>query len=273
MLNIVLTNCLVNVLFFPMIEQTEVNYHKIKILPSNPNFFIGCLDNKKNVMVLTDILKPTYLDDISKVVRNLNDNPCYRVYIYALNIKKFVPWNGINLDHLILAEGDTPVFINELTFHEIIGAIQDQYSNTNQTLLFFFDFRTDRPLIKELKTLDAQPNWNVIFVCEPVVCKSEWVPKPPFPINRMVPSSFLKPNLLPIRNHLKSLIDNPEFDRFELIKKIKIGDQRLKCLKNATIRLQGDSLLTLRMMEDVVLLLQNTQHLNTHVRFYFERPI
>ena len=262
----VLTHCLLSLTMAR--QQTDDHFN----IPFS-NHYYGCLD-KKNVTVLVEIEKPDYLYEISNLLSYLdNEQPCYSLNVYLFNARKFVPWDD-SVGYLV--QSDFPKKRHEKETREIIGSLQRQHSTdttTNQILLFFRDHRgDDLAILEKLQNLDAQPNWNVIFVCDPILCTSGV--NPPFPINRVVPSPFLKPDLLPVRNHLKSLIDNPDFDRFELVKHFKpVEDQRWNCLENTTIKFDGGTLFTLKIMEHVMLLLQNTQDLNTHVRYFHEREI
>ena len=264
----VLTHCLLSLTMAR--QQTDDHFN----IPFS-NHYYGCLD-KKNVTVLVEIEKPDYLYEISKLLNYL-DQPCYSLNVYLFNVRKFVPFDN-SVGHLVQSDYPQKKRHKKET-REIIDNLQRQNSTdaTTDQILLFFQNREDldregyNAILKKLQNLDAQPNWNIIFVCNPGLCTLGF--DPPFPINRIVPFWFSKSDLLPVRNHLRSLIDNPDFDRFEFLKQIEVvGDQRWNCLKNTTIGF-ADRYFTFKIMEDVVLLLQNTQDLNTHVRFKHEPSI
>ena len=122
-------------------------------------------------------------------------------------------------------------------------------------------------ILRKLGVLHAEPDWSGIIVCEPYYCPTINL-TPRIPSHRIFPSSFKNPDLNHIRNHVNSLIENPDFNRFEFLKQIQFEDERLKCLKGKTIHVLTSSwIMSNKLVEDIELLLQQTKRINTKIVF------
>ena len=116
--------------------------------------------------------------------------------------------------------------------------------------------------------LTASQNLEYIIVCAPCPIK-----KLEIPANRFVPVELQdklwsqKPTRI---CSMIELIRNPDFDRSKFRRHMKISpfyEQKLACLKDKTIHINALEI-SLRLMEDIAWLLDNTKHLSVNIVLY-----
>ena len=227
-----------------------------------------CLETT-NVTVLVDVTSP-YLNEVSNNLLDHLRNQCTSVFVYFHKSQKFVQWS----DNLHTAfESEIPKRTSLIKRKvEIIEDLQKlyQYGTFSKQVLIFLQNEENfhMTIMRKLGMLHGEPNWSVIIVCEPYYCPSTNLTYPRIPFHRVFPSSFQNTDLNHIRNHVSSLIENPDFNRFEFLKQIQFEDERLKCLKGKTIHVLTSSwIMSNKLVEDIELLLQQTKRINTKVVF------
>ena len=234
----------------------------------------GCLEKKNVTVFAAGTVNPTQLYKLSTLFNHLQ-NSCTDLFVFFHNLRKVFRWSD-NLRNQF--ESDYPKRVGETETVEFIEDLQDRHFTAKQILLFFYPtsvysiyFYFGRYVSNKLHMLDAERNWNVIIVCSSAKLCPKNYPNPIIPINRIVPIPISTSSL---KSLLNSLIDNPDFDRLELLKHIKLDDKRLKCLKNKTIYVvesysattkgfEHSTIITYKIMEDITLLLHNTEDLHT----------
>ena len=234
----------------------------------------GCLEKKNVTVFAAGYVNPTQLYELSTLFNHLQ-NPCTDLFVFFRNLRKVFRWSD-NLRKQF--ESDYPKGVVETETVEFIEDLQDHHFTAKQILLFFYPsvwYEITYNVLQELHMLDAERNWNVIIVCSSELCPKNY-PVKMIPINRIVPIPIGTSSLKSLLNQLNSLIDNPDFDRFELLKHIKLDDKRLKCLKNKTIHVVETSefkynpIISYKNMEDIALLLHNTEDFHTKIIFHLD---
>lgn len=156
---------------------------------------------------------------------------------------------------------DTLSFIDSL--HEYYSTLKSSTSSKN-TLIFFQTYRDVADgVVSALEELDSKADWDVILVCPPRFC----LLSQRIGINKIIPE-------IEGTRELMDIIRNPNFNRFEYLKHVKLHDNRLrKCLEHKSIHIviiNGPDV-PLKMLENIALLLYNTEDvagtkINLHVR-------
>lgn len=249
--------------------------------PFSQIYKYGCLETT-NVTVYIEMhdRMVTYRDQINSLFKHLK-TPCSNLFVYFQNQRKVVQWNE-DLHHMRFqsedrrnSNDDENHFFNEGL--EFITELQYHNFTSKQTLVYFLDYKIVtglHNLLESLGKLENKSNWNVIIVCHSRLCPTNDLM---IPINRIVPIEVYNPNSISfLPNHLKGLIDNPDFDRLEYLKHIKLPEKKLKCLNNKTIRIEIYTGFTFPILENMILLLSNTDsttkivfHLSENSNYYW----
>lgn len=254
-------------LLLTMTVKVVVSEGKIDHLNRSPlSNMYGCLETT-NIIVFADINFPSNFKEYS---RNLFDHlktNCTLVFVYFQKSQKLVQWSD---DLHNVFESEIPKSTSTKEKVEIIQTLQEQHQHDiSKQVLLYFHIHTviDINVLKKLKKLDVEQSWNVILVCDPNMnCPNNRI----ISIHRIVPIiltiEYRIPNFVHVRNQINSLIDNPDFNKFELLRHIKFEDKRLKCLKGKTIHVISTSqIFSHKLFEDIVLILYRTQSINTKI--------
>ena len=137
----------------------------------------------------------------------------------------------------------------------------------NHILIFFQAQRNVADgVLSALEELDNKTDWDVILVCSPRYClKSQRIN-----INKIIPE-FME------TRELMGVVRNPNFNRFEYLKHVKLhdnNDRLRKCLghKNVHIVIVNIPDVPLKMLENIALLLYNTKHMiGTKIHLHVDR--
>lgn len=199
-------------------------------------------------------------------ILNYLEDPCHTMLVFVSNTRKLVQWKG-SLNEMSYETQ------NLLNGPEIVDSIQSLQSGNEeekmkQIFLFYqnWDIQMSEMVLKELETLDSKPNWDVIILCRVV---------PPFfcpitqniPINRIIPID--SDDALPL-NNIRDIVKNPDFDQFEYLKYIQVENRsRFDCLSNNTTIHLGFDFISLGLLENIALLVENASQLtSTKIIFY-----
>ena len=140
----------------------------------------------------------------------------------------------------------------------------EKNDTTKQILLIDYSIEMKDKLLKAIELLDRETDWNVIINCSthcPILQH--------FPINRILPRVILNPYT---RNYqtLKDIIKNPDFNKNEFLKHIKLDNAKPTCLANKTIHVfMVDP--SVKLLENMVQIIYNTQGLSTKIILYAEK--
>ena len=250
-----------------MEESGFANTNSAPSLVSQSFGSFECLKKTQVTIFMADFIPRTYWDGIYELMDFLmEDSPCFELFVFENSIRRSVPWEEFKANSYRVRK--------VLSNKEIVGLIQDEFhveenrpntyhSNKEQTVLFFRHHwhRDYMDMLRELEMLDNKDNWKVIIGCHVVGCPVSQT----LPIQRVAaewdlsfePKTFI------------DLIRNPNFNKFDYLKHVKLDDDRLKCLTNKSIHIQD--IYTLALLENIALLFFNTDELiSTKFFLYFE---
>ena len=233
-----------------------------------------CLERTRVILFARQLfLQPK---ETAKILKYFED-PCHTVFIFVSNSQQLVQWKGSLND--ISYESQ-----NLLSGAEIVASIQSLNSinqeeeekkeekSMKNIFLFYqnWNIHMMEMVLRELESLNSQPNWDVIIVCstiQPLFCPITQN----ISINRVIP---IHSGVLSALDNIRDIVKNPDFDRFEYLKYIQIQNRRsrLECLANKTIHL-GLNFVSFALLENIALLVQNalvptTTTSTTKVIFY-----
>ena len=222
----------------------------------------GCIE-KTNVTVIlprtTKIYDLEYFCDYEynydyKLMKALED-PCNTIFYFVQQSQKVIQWKGDQNEfevHHKESSGDQQYmdFIISLRDHQF-----KKYDTTIQILLIHLTQLSDEAL-KILKEMHKETSWKIIIACIPLVeCQTIRY----LPINRIVPIHTRKNSEI----RLGDLVRNPDFNKFEFLKYIKLDNVNLKCLENKTIHVFV-WIPSLKLLDNVALIAYNAQELSAN---------
>ena len=223
----------------------------------------GCLERTNVTVLIPDNHPKHHLDEINELMEHLK-NPCNTFFIFANNLRKVIQMKGIEMDLMIynqktLSNTEIVRFIEELQDQNSVDVIVKQILLIVQDSWSWSLSKND--VLKKLERLDKKSNWNVIINCEMKYC----------PISHHIPIKQIVPiwrrAFLTYRKELIDIVRNPTFSEIEYLKHVKLDDVRIKCLKNKTIHI-GLHHYSLKLLENIALLIYNTQELSTKIVLY-----
>ena len=191
-----------------------------------------------------------------------SEDPCCSIFYYSHHSRKIVQWNGDQnqvenekaMSTEIFSESDTMEFIESLYEKQV-----EKDGTTKQILLIDYSIEMKDKVSKAIESLDRETDWNVIISCLkycPILQH--------FPINRIVPRNSLT------KSYLKSIRDiakNPDFNKNEFLKHIKLDNAKLACLANKTIHVFMINP-SVKVLENMVQIVYNTQRLSAKIILY-----
>ena len=234
---------------------------------------IGCFGKTQVTLIVSDYYK-NIIPLINNVMDLLSESPCFDLYIFINNLQKAVLWrDGRDLFEANFRKSqfsfsrsgyripDIPesIMTNIVTAEVIQGESFVKKTCSKQILLYpVYSIGDKSDVLKALECFDNKKDRYVILIC--TVC-----PKiQSIPFSRTI-SSF---NIGPMQ--LINLIRNPNFNRREYIKHVKLDDdERLKCLKNGKnihIVVYKPSIV---LLENIAILVRNTQGSLTNFTYYY----
>ena len=248
-----------------------------------------------------------YLDKIHQTLMEDTQYRCYTLSTYSNYLRKIVDWEADQVEfnfyrmkreyarirgQTTFTIEDTVPFINSLhkygepttvsasssSLEYSTGFSEDSSSTARSStstssktddnhILIFFQAQRDVAdgVLSALEELDNKTDWDVILVCSPQYClESQRIN-----INKIIPE-FVE------TKELMGVIGNPNFNRFEYLKHVKLheNDDRLeKCLghKNVHIVVALISDVPLKMLESIALLVYSTKHMTgTKIHLHVE---
>ena len=222
----------------------------LTILSSSPSTLMksfGCIE-KTNVTLFSFSIS-YYHNDLYQALNYLENNPCFIIFNFDYMQRKIVPWlkDRDLVENIRLYQNDG----NEALFEFVENLRHDhKYTNgsTKQILLILKDPFTndnDDRITNALEQLHNETTWNVIISCLPEQCPRSQI----LPVNRIIPYQRMRQTV----NDLIEVIKNPDFDRFEYLKYLKLNNQNLTCLANKTIHILP-TLMSTKMIENIVLI-------------------
>ena len=137
----------------------------------------------------------------------------------------------------------------------------------NHILIFFQAQRNVADgVLSALEELDNKTDWDVILVCSPRYClKSQRIN-----INKIIPE-FMG------TRELMGVVRNPNFNRFEYLKHVKLhdnNDRLRKCLGHKNVHIVIADIIPympLKLLENIALLVYNTKHMTgTKIHLHVE---
>lgn len=205
-----------------------------------------------------------FFDQITKLMDVLSESPCHIPYVFVNHIQRSVPWK----QNIWLDVAYDFYSIYSLSDKQIANIFEDgsfvKDSRVEQTVLFvqhFIEMYTDENIVKALEGFDSKHNQNVIFIYNDYY----YQPIGNIPPHRLVPKWANNP-IEGLRN-LIDLVKNPNYDRFNSLKHVKLEDKRLNCLKNKTVHIRSS--FTPSLFENIALLVYNSKEmLTTTIKYY-----
>ena len=193
------------------LEEINVTY----IAPSLPEWF-----NKAILEFLTAL-----------------EDPCIKISFFDHNLRKVVEWKG-EQSYLESIETLPRKMLDDVEFVELIENIYHEKfkgsSSSKQIFLIDYIFGStdsNNKMDKSIGLLENKSEWNVIFLCRdqcPITTQ--------LPIHRIVRGWSHKL----IQKRVKDLVFNPDFNKFEFLKYVKINEENLTCLANKTVHIFGN---------------------------------
>ena len=222
----------------------------------------GCI-----VRTNVTIFYPNTSGSLFTMVKYLDD-PCITIFIYFHHKKQIVQWMGdeneIEAEVVVykdLSASEYLEFIQNLHHQEQIKENDDEGMRSQQTnqVLLLSQARLPIPnnVSRAIESLDKQTKWNVIILCThhcPILHH--------LPINRIFPILGIE-----IPMNLKSLVKNPEFNKNEYQKNIRLNEPNLPCLANKTIHV-FNLYYPLDLIIDISRIMHNTRQMNTKIILY-----
>ena len=239
----------------------------LTILSSSPSTLMksfGCIE-KTNVTLFSFSIS-YYNNDLYQALNYLENNPCFIIFNFDYMQRKIVPWlkDRDLVENIRLYQNDG----NEALFEFVENLRHDhKYTNgsTKQILLILKDLFTndnDDRITNALEQLHNETTWNIIISCLPEQCPRSQI----LPVNRIIPYQRMRQTV----NDLIEVIKNPDFDRFEYLKYLKLNNQNLTCLANKTIHILPTFLKSTRLIENIVLILSVDVSLKVVLDLYSE---
>ena len=234
----------------------------------------GCLKRSNVTLVIRQERafqhgKSTFRDGITDLLRTLRHIPCASVFIYAGRIRKLINVDAIALqNNKYLVSGQTEVMElleniqqqQQQQQQQQDSSNQDDIDNVRQVLIVksYDTVNTESYYSKALDDLQKKTNYKIIILCIIYFCNS------PGPAYRIFYYE-IEDQQIP-RPALRNLVKNPDFDRFEFAKRVKLdeNDTRLKGLENKTIHISANA--PYSFVENIALLLANTKF--TTIKLY-----
>lgn len=226
----------------------------------------GCLETS-NITFITPFTDPKRNNfPTSLIVRNLiaSQDPCHTIFYFNRCLRKLIEWKDDHGEAII--EADVEGTMDESEFVEFIESLNNQKFKesdpiSKQILLIFsflprekkqYIFNSSR-ILNAIGLLENETHWKVIFDCEPAACPMTSA----LPLNQIIPiGGSLRDNNI----RLKDLVRNPDFDKFEFIKYIKLNDLNLTCLTNKTVHIIYDEyFFGTKLLEDLILIKHNSK--------------
>ena len=242
---------------------------------SSPLF--ECLELTNVTVLVTS--SAIMLEDLNKLMNQLGKNPCFTLFVYHSNIRKAIEWKRGSINSITQFEAENMKYLRSDDTVEFIASLQQQQSQkvndatTNYSVknVFLAFFQGSIEILKALETMDSDSAWDVIVVCFGCPISHR------IPIHRFVPISLAVSGSGPdhysygwiylpssIITTVNDLVKNPDFDKLEYLQYVKIDDFLVNCLTNKTVFIFVNSI-TVKLMENIALLLHNTEGLSTQV--------
>ena len=190
----------------------------------------GCLE-ETNVTYITyssTAYEENYrIDGISNFLAALED-PCTTISFYDHSLREVVPWNGekSKFDSSLKTEFD------DVEFEELIASFNDpnfgRDSTAKQILLVDLSdiYKSIDGVNEKIGLIEKNTKWNVILTCYYMYCPII----PHLPIHRIVMG-------WDYQARVKDLVQNPDFNKLEFLKHVKIDNKNLTCLANKTVHM------------------------------------
>lgn len=219
----------------------------------------GCLEHTSITVFVPDMSEYEYIKRTIEIIEAIED-PCNTVLIFCPRSRKIIDWKN-NLKSIMTTHKSDVGKQNV----EFIRSLREQNIAKNEDvtlrilLVLQFGSNMEKDFSRELQLLQRGTDWDVIISCY-FNCPSIQ----DFPINRIVPTIFDRE----ITNGVKDLVKNPDFDKFEYLKHVKMNHVNLTCLVKKTVHV-FHLYKSLDLLEDAVLLAHNTK--SSHVTLHNQK--
>ena len=236
----------------------------LTILSSSPSTLMksfGCIE-KTNVTLFSDSIY--YQNGLYQALNHLENDPCFNVFNFDYMQRKIVPWLK---DENLIERIDLDANGRKEALFEFVENLRHDHKYTNDStklilLIFGFLSSNDDRIINALEQLHNETTWIIITSSLP----EQWPRSQILPFNRVIPFQFMRQTF----NDLIGVIKNPDFDRFEYLKYLKLNNQNLTCLANKTIHILPTFLKSTRLIENIVLILSVDVSLKVVLDLYSE---
>ena len=222
----------------------------LTILSSSPPTLLqsfGCIE-KTNVTLFSDYSSIYYQNGLYQALNHLENDPCFNVFNFVDYMqRKIVPWLK---DENLIERIDLDANGRKEALFEFVENLRHDHKYTNDStkqilLIFGFLSSNDDRIINTLEQLHNETTWIIITSSLP----EQWPRSQILPFNRFIPFQFMRQTF----NDLIGVIKNPDFDRFEYLKYLKLNNQNLTCLAKKTIHILP-TLMSTKMIENIVLI-------------------
>ena len=245
---------MLNILLFVLMESALlIDGRKSSLLES-----FGCVERRNITVIMESIVSDDLIRtnnfDGDLLFKSLND-PCHTIFLYNFNLRKFFQWtNGADqigkefYNHLYYLTADLPSYL------ELLRDLRNSFTidnTTKQILLFEHMSYMDRDILSALEMMYKESHWNIIIQCTfncPVL--------PQFPLHLIV-TAF---DAFEVSQHIRDLVKNPNFNKLEWLKRMKIGsvNKVAETIQNKRIIHFVDFFVSLSVMQQVALISYNT---------------
>ena len=219
-----------------------------------------CLEKTKITIILPNSNNQGYYNSMFKLIKTLED-PCHDIFYFVRQSQKVVQWEGnrnkFDIHHKKSGPVDGPEYIDFLkNLHQNRKLMMKIDNSTTQILVL------DIQLSDQILEIVEQLRKDKSFLKIVIMCGNDECPIiPSIPIQQMVPKDYIENT----GQQIRTLVQNPHFNRFEFLKYVKLdggNPRRLKCLDKKTIHI-FHGYLSVKLLENIALLAYNIQELNS----------
>lgn len=221
----------------------------------------GCLEETNVIYVTYDIriFSDEYIDSLLSVL----EEPCITISYFNHNLRKVVQWKEMEQSKF---ESSLKNEINKAELDEFIESLHNQNfdkGSTSKQILVIDRYDGGHLTVRMTEAiglLEKNTKWNVIFICNALIVNCPIIPH--LPIHRIVTMFDYKS----IHRRVKELVLNPDFNKFEFLKHVKIDNRNLTCLENKTVHIVSGDIYSSQLLEIIAFIKYNTEQ-NTTTKF------
>ena len=232
----------------------------------NPLETFSCLEETKVTFISYRSRSESTIDAVNLLT--FLEDLCTNISFFHHKLRKVVQWKGGKSKYELMriplridnSENTDFAEILESFFHQ-----EFENGSTSKHVLLIdqsnsAEFWTER-MKEAIALLQKNIKWNVIFICNLYSINCPEINN--LPIHRIVPTTHRYNNTIRIRD----LVRNPDFNKFEFLKYVKIHNRNLTCLANKTVHIIVVHINYIELLEVIALIQYNIQEKDNTTQF------